>query len=143
MLLQSQAKLVDGTLSGSKQKIHGIARSVSMPPPGFRVDGRLPIFIRLYSISGVARIMEIPNTRKMKHVHQCTNILRVKMKDPQTISNLKHYTTSKFVGGLMRESTKGETFNARIRAKREGIYIQFGNHMNNSRHGHLIFTYFK
>ena len=53
--------------------LHGIARSVSMPPLGLRVDGRLPIFIRPYSNSGVARIMEIPNTRKMKRVHQCTN----------------------------------------------------------------------
>ncbi|KAJ6880193.1 hypothetical protein NC652_033518 [Populus alba x Populus x berolinensis] len=73
MLLQSQAKLVDGTLSGSKRKIHGIARSDSMLPLGFRVDGRLPIFIRPYSNSGVARMMEIPNTRKMKRVHQCTD----------------------------------------------------------------------
>ncbi|KAJ0508106.1 hypothetical protein HanIR_Chr11g0513621 [Helianthus annuus] len=35
-------------------KIHGMARSDSMPPLGFRFDGRLPIFIRPYSISGVA-----------------------------------------------------------------------------------------
>ncbi|BAD73102.1 unknown protein [Oryza sativa Japonica Group] len=35
-------------------KIHGMARSDSMPPPGFRFDGRLPMFIRPYSVSGVA-----------------------------------------------------------------------------------------
>ncbi|BAT05141.1 Os08g0366050 [Oryza sativa Japonica Group] len=36
-------------------KIHGMARSDSMPPLGFLLDGLLPIFILPYSISGVAR----------------------------------------------------------------------------------------
>lgn len=35
-------------------KIHGIARSESIPPLGFLLDGLLPMFILPYSVSGVA-----------------------------------------------------------------------------------------
>uniref|UniRef100_A0A7C9AN56 Uncharacterized protein n=1 Tax=Opuntia streptacantha TaxID=393608 RepID=A0A7C9AN56_OPUST len=34
-------------------KIQGIARSDSIPPLGFLFDGRLPMFMRPYSVSGV------------------------------------------------------------------------------------------
>lgn len=55
-------------------KIHGIARSVSMPPPGFLFDGRLPMFILPYSVSGVADLKYSRNRGSLKTMERYSSV---------------------------------------------------------------------